>query len=144
MQGVVGGNPRPTWKLALYGHKRDAPTCSSARNTCWCSHSEQEDDDLQEVNLGWTEIGDRFIEAITFGRRLAAWSHETGLCCAVRRWFWLSCNGLGCAVLCICTQWHIVYMQHLRYEWFKTMQACSTCSGTTRRFSRRLAISFCS
>lgn len=38
--------------------------------------------DLQALNVECTEVGDKLVEAITFGRRLAAWSRETGVCSA--------------------------------------------------------------
>ena len=53
------------------------------------------------------KVGDKLIEAITFGRRLAAWSCDTGvcpccavLCCAVLCCAALRCAALRCAVLC--------------------------------------------
>lgn len=33
---------------------------------------------LQELNVQWSEVGDKLIEALLYGRRLSAWSHQTG------------------------------------------------------------------
>lgn len=33
---------------------------------------------MQVVNVGVTDLGDSFIESLTYGRRLAAWATKTG------------------------------------------------------------------
>ena len=33
---------------------------------------------MQVLNVGSTDLGDGFIEALTYGRRLAAWATKTG------------------------------------------------------------------
>ena len=65
---------------------------------------------MQVLNVGTNQVGDELVEAITKGRRLAAWSRDTGACsaspwCAVLCYAVLCCAepgwaGVSCARLC--------------------------------------------